>query len=477
MATIRDPVLFSKHFDVDPARLAKLGVLDPMLNADTKLFIDPLLLRESRHPEISADAVACFDQYFGKVITLLQHSSVPGDVAWRNADRLFNFREVIETCIGYGGSTIHGSAIGPTLRARLMNTAKEIVELGVDNPELFVLLGLLEDDIGADRISDMTTTAILPALLKFNEVVLADLDVPTERFTFKTVSTALPRNPCESRRTGIILLPTDILRDLPIAHDWHDVADAADKNQELRDRVNERIGDIWAIKTREDKAQARIAALRSKQAFETLMAAVGVADKKAYDAVADPLGHYLWRDVSATIATKFPFPIRQPTAKNLDELERVVEQIVAHFQDLIEKNGLWYLLWHNGKARHEKAAQRLFFGIADAYCKANNLDISPETDSGAGPVDFKFSSGYDARVLVEIKLSTGKVVSGYRTQLEVYKDAEKTMRAFYLVVDVGGMGEKLEKIFDIRNAWVSSGLRASRIEVVDGEMKPSASKR
>ena len=477
MATIRDPILFSKHFGIDPARLARLGVLDPMLNADTKLFIDPLLLRESRHTEINTDAVTYFDKHFAEVITLLQHSRVRGDVAWRNADRLFNFREIIETCIGYGGSTIHGSAIGPTLRARLMSTAKEIVDLGIDDPELFALLGLLEDDIGADRISDMTTTAILSALLKFNAVVLADLDVPTERFRFKDISAMLPRNPCESQRTGVILLPTDILRDLPIVHDWHDVADAADKNQELRDKVNERIGDIWAIRTRKDKAEARLAALRSKQAFETIMAAVGVADKKAYDAIADPLGHYLWRDVLATIATKFPFSIRQPTAKNLDELERVVEQIMAHFQDLIEKNGLSYLLWHNGKARHEKAAQRLFFAVADAYCKANGLDISPETDSGAGPVDFKFSSGYDARILVEIKLSTGRVVSGYKTQLEIYKNAEKTMRAFYLVINVGRMGNKLEKIFKIKNSWVSSGLPTSRIEVVDGEMKPSASKR
>ena len=143
----------------------------------------------------------------------------------------------------------------------------------------------------------------------------------------------------------------------------------------------------------------------------------------------------------------------------------------------MEKNGLWYLLWHDGKPRHEKAAQRLFFAVADAYCKANGLDISPEIDSGAGPVDFKFSSGYEARVLVEIKLSTGKVVHGYTTQLEAYKDAEGTTRAIYLVVDVGGMRKKLETIMATRNAHVIQGLPASRIVVVDGEMKPSASRR
>ena len=80
------------------------------------------------------------------------------------------------------------------------------------------------------------------------------------------------------------------------------------------------------------------------------------------------------------------------------------------------------------------------------FCKANNIDISPETNMGGGPVDFKFSHGYSKRLLVEIKLSKGQVVHGYKKQLEVYKDASKTDMAILLVIDVGGMGGKLSKI-------------------------------
>lgn len=103
--------------------------------------------------------------------------------------------------------------------------------------------------------------------------------------------------------------------------------------------------------------------------------------------------------------------------------------------------------------------------------------MSPETDSGGGSVDFKFSSGYDARVLVEIKLSKGRVVHGYQTQLEVYKRAVSTTRAKYLVIDVGGMGEKLDQILDIKNMWAKKGDRVSDIIVVDGTKKLSASVR
>src|SRR6202008_2938636 len=98
-------------------------------------------------------------------------------------------------------------------------------------------------------------------------------------------------------------------------------------------------------------------------------------------------------------------------------------------------------LYHQGSPRPEKAAQRLFFAVAHAYCKANDIDLTPEADTGNGPVDFKMSSGFTGRVLVEIKLSTNpKVVAGYAKQLETYKEAEETTRGFYVMIDVGQMG-------------------------------------
>jgi hypothetical protein len=50
-------------------------------------------------------------------------------------------------------------------------------------------------------------------------------------------------------------------------------------------------------------------------------------------------------------------------------------------------------LYHAGRPRPEKAAQRLFFAVAHAYCKAHNLDLTPKADTGNGPGDFKVSAG------------------------------------------------------------------------------------
>jgi hypothetical protein len=104
---------------------------------------------------------------------------------------------------------------------------------------------------------------------------------------------------------------------------------------------------------------------------------------------------------------------------------------------------LWKDLWDENQSihRNEKASQRMFFAISDSYCKANNLALTPEADTGNGPVDFKISQGSNEVVLVEIKLSTNNILKGYQKQLEIYKNAERTNKAYYIVIDIGGLNK------------------------------------
>ena len=476
---LKNPRLFSDEFNVLSSKLDKLDVLDPVLNGDTKLYIDPLLLKSSHHKIIKDGALANFNDYFGRIIKLLT-AATRSKAAWKSAETLFKFSEIGWTCLGYGKHSTRGSAIGPGLRAKLMNTAKEIVDLGIDDPEIFALIGLLEEGIGADRISDMTTRAILPSLIKFTEDVCQSLNVSTEPFVFNKfggLNGALPINPLASKpRTPILLVPRDILRDLPVAADWDGVASATEHNDELRNKVNSMISNIWTMKSKEQKSAARLEALRSKEAFTALIKIVGEAKARPYDPKEDPAGHYLWREILNTVADAYPLKIASPANHGLPAIESVVEQIVAQFKVLIEDNGLWKLLWHDGKPRKEKSAQLLFFAVAEAYCKSNGLDISPEVDAGAGPVDFKFSDGYRARVVVELKMSTGQVVNGYMKQLEIYKKSERNAIGKYIVIDVGKLGNKAESIMAVKNARTRNNLRTSTIYLVDASQRPSASK-
>lgn len=166
--------------------------------------------------------------------------------------------------------------------------------------------------------------------------------------------------------------------------------------------------------------------------------------------------------------------VGQPSAA---ELQRLVVMIIEHFTALIEKNNLWELLWHGDKPKREKAAQLIFFAVADTFCKANNIDIAPETNPGGGPVDFRFSKGYTNRVLVEIKLSKGKVVQGYKTQIGIYQGASNTDNAIFLIINVGKMGQKLAEIMKHRDAQIQAGAMVPEIIIVDGRRRQSASVR
>lgn len=482
MGRISDPMTFAAHFGVPEGTLDQLGVLNPTLNADTKLFIDPFLIPKSAHHEIAVGARGTYTTHFEQVIALLGASQQTGDVAWRNAKRLMRFPEIKATCLGYGASSVSGSGSGAFTTNAVLQTAKAIVDLGIRDPDLFVAMGVFEEGIGPDRISDMTTNVILPDLIAFNERILEELDVPTQPVEIilkngNAYDAVLPLNPYESTNTPVILVPADILRDLPIAKDWSDVADAAAKNAALRTRVNRQIANIWRRRTLRDKAELRSWATSSQEAFETFLDLLKSSNPKPYDFAGDPLGELFWRRVADHLAAQQPFELQNPERPDADGVADVVRKIIEQFQFLIEQRRFSEELYHQGQPRPEKAAQRLFFAVAHAYCKANNLDVTPEADTGNGPVDFKMSSGFTGRVLVELKLSRNpKVVAGYTRQLKAYKEAEETTRGFYVVIDVGGMGKKDEQLIEAQNRERGSGRRISEIVFIDGSRRASASK-
>ena len=167
MGIIRNPTLFSRHFGIKKQKIEESGLFDPMLNVDTNLFVDPVLLKRSRHREISTSATAEYRKRFYQIISLLKASRKKDDAAWRAAKRMIQLREVQGTCLGYGASSISGRSVAASIQETILVTAKEIVDAGIEEPELFLLLPLFEEGIGPDTISDFTTSVIEDSLLRF----------------------------------------------------------------------------------------------------------------------------------------------------------------------------------------------------------------------------------------------------------------------------------------------------------------------
>jgi hypothetical protein len=477
MAKLFKPRLFSQQFGINPATLQKAGLLDPFLNADTKLFIDPLLLRHSSNQLISGKGLAAFRKRMKDIIDLLIATPTNTGPAWTSALRFLDLHERRETCLGYGGRGTSGSSRPVSLKTKILTTARDIVNLGMKNPEIIGLMGILEEKVGPDTISDLTTNSIMPVLEEITQTFCKAHSLSTKKFVIGQVEFNLPENPLDPGH-AFALVPKDILRELPVAADWSDIDRVVSHNAMLRDAVNKMLGNITKASVTDKKRALKRAALTSTMGFKRFFDDMLSEHFQGYDFSKDKRAIEALRQAITETSTKFPLKIDAPTAKNGDELKRVVDMIVAQFKHLIEHNDLSRLLWdRSSKPRSEKSSQLVFFGVADSYCKANNIDISPEVNAGGGPVDFKFSSGYEGRLLVEIKLSTGTVEHGYRTQLGVYKTAAKTDDGLFLVINVGKLGKKAIKILAAQKAQRKAGYRAADIVIVDATKKASASKR
>jgi hypothetical protein len=464
----------SMLLEVPSSSLTDRGAFDPILDLDTRLFIDPHLLKHVDVAEF-ADSYENLQAHFRNIATLLAATEEVGDPFWRQADRMMRWPEVKGLCIGYSSKGTSGSGIGADLRHRLLTTARAIVNAGRNDPEIFELVGLLEEDFGPDRISDMTANVIRDDLAAYTKRVYGDLVGEGARPLDIDEETGLPINPFTSK--PLLLVPQSLLRDLPVALDWSGRDLVAQHNQELREKVNAIIAGSWkdVVEERSKNALKHLL-LEYPELIDDLVQTYAAKDAQPYDFTHDRAGEYIWFPETQKATRENPLTLALSAAPTVDEVLQMILLICERFTSLVENNGLWRLFYDtNGRVKHESAIQLLFYGIADAYCHANGIMIARETDSGRGPVDFKFGTNMQNGVLVEVKKSTNTSAlrKGVEKQLPEYMNAEGSKRAIYLVVDVGYTKAAIGNLNAV-NAQTNG--TAIRILHVDGNPRPSASK-
>jgi hypothetical protein len=469
------PRRISEAIGVPSKKLKSAGAFDAFVDVDSKLYVDPSLLRRAKIAQLQ-DSHKRFQKYFAKVIRLLGASQADSDPIFREAVRRLIFKEDQRIKLGYSKKRASGSGIGPDLAARLAVTARSIVQAGIKDPVIFELVGLIEDGIGADRISDMTIRIIRHDLLAFSQQVVDSLGGETAPLKYQGIVYNLPKD----KETGkaVVLLPQEVLRDLPVAEDWSDVDIVASHNSALRHRVNKIIGRTWKTATqRISKSTLRHQILTNPDLLRDLIEQYRNKPPTPYDFKNDPSGLDAWYDVGCTFAIKHPLDLHELKATVDSRLPEIVRRVCTQFQTLIETNGLDAHLYSGGKLRHERFAQLLFFAVADSYCDANGLDLSREPNAGAGPVDFKLSKGAQSKVNVEVKYSTNrKLVHGYTKQLPQYDLAEGALHSFYLIIRTGSSEAGIKRIKKLERKAREAGKRAPEVFVVDGRPSPSASK-
>lgn len=203
-----------------------------------------------------------------------------------------------------------------------------------------------------------------------------------------------------------------------------------------------------------------------------------------YDVEQDPKLLVGWAEAGRNAATVRSTDVGQPTADNNDDFMNWVKSLAEEFKSAVEDTDLWKAFWNDDLTKHreEKIIQAVAGAMWVQQCKAANVDISKEPNMGRGPVDFKFSAGWEKRALIEVKfIGSTKFFQGAEKQLPQYLKTEKIAGGYYLCVgfsDTDFGKDRLDRVRDTCKALANAKGVSIEPIFVDAryDNKPSASK-
>lgn len=397
----------SKYLNLEN-ELDENGVFDSILDEDSNYFINVKLLKKCVVPEF-VHAYVKVQGFFGKIGILLKASESKDDKMYRTAYKMFDFSEVNGINLGFAESK-HGAGFGKKLREQIIADAFEIIKKGSEYPEIFELVSLFEDNVGPDRLSDMIARIIYEDIINYTIRVNKELGVIPESKSNLCFDGGLVINPYKD--CPILLLPTNILHELPIARDWDDIDRVAKENEAIKREINEVVCEQWKSVSAEEKKQyLREQVFMNPVKCARIIAAYNEVELEGYDILHNS------RYNSARIFEKIIVPctnFQKDSKKALENSYVVACEILKTFKHWIEYNGGNEILLKTDSRTREKVCQRLVHLTGKSFIDANDLDFSCEANEGRGLVDFKISNG-DDKTVIEVKLSTNQqYLHGYR---------------------------------------------------------------
>lgn len=478
-------VRFGQQYGV--SRVASDDWFDPLLNEDTKLFIDPFLIYLDTDP-FWTNAHTQLMEFFNVVLKTLAQSGFKKESSlYQKAKHLLLYPEPPEFCLGLSKESIFGAGSAKGLQDGMLEGAATTIKLGLDSLKHFEELALFGEQIGPDRIGDITCNVLKPEFVEYTQEIarrhaipLVTVNVrtcgwdPTGR-TWKPGLVELPKNPIASKLTGhpvgVLLTPKRFLRRIP-SIDPQEFWDFAWENEpeQMRAEFSGMIGQRVDAKTIARFARThRVALTRYLDALEQTKA-------DPYDVDEDPALIVKRRDFEKQITESLA--IMPPTTEA--EFVNFVELLISNFKRCVEERGAWQMLWVEDRPRTERVVQSLFQTSAVQACEDRDVDISPESDAGRGSVDFKVSKGWRLRVLLELKLAkSSSFKRNLKNQTEIYVKAEGCDRGYFVVIQY--TDEDCDPVFVADAERVASEVAAAKgivfqIVFVDARPKPSASR-
>jgi len=422
---------------------------DPMLTIDSKLFIDPFLIYDNEFGEFIGSHDDIID-LFTRVFELLATVSDTENINLTRAHRLLLFPEVEALCLGFTSEGTNGAGTGIKAAKSIASGILQAIGKGKTNFAHFEEVQLFQKGIAQDSISDAVGNILWDRFAKYTFNICQTHQIELHEFTRKRAKYdkskkrwvskiyRLPKNPYNGK--AIILTPKCYLNKLPSlnAGDYLSYC-----GQNFTSLIVQEFGDdILKSIPKEKIVNFALAYPKTREEYINFLESTA---KAPYDFDKDELGFYkFWDSTNVYLQNK-----NSPLGKKSFNL--YLKELFLDFQNFIENEDGWRLLWNDNdfrKAKAEYTAQTLFYMFVKRACHLNNIVISKEANIGRGPVDFKLSQSVEHQCLIEAKLiRNSKFWNGLEKQLPKYLKSESIKNGFFLIFAY--TDADLDKIIDI----------------------------
>lgn len=388
-------ITITDYLKIDKDKFDELGAFDSFLEINSKLFVSPMLLKRTSN-EFFIGSYEEIRNQFTVILKLLKISKSKGDRYWKQAVKMLVSEEQKGISLGYAKTSDKGSGISYEISENIISVAKEFVDIEKDFPEIFEIMCIFEKGIGSDRISDIILSNIKEKIYKYSKYIFSHFDINKKKIKFNENTYDLPFN--EYNNEPILVIDRKLLLDLPVAEDFSDIDYVSSFNEKVRQEFSSYLN-ISDRKKKLEKEEIKRLFIGNDKFFNSFLEKYREDDVMPYDFEKDKNGEIKWYYTSKKYVAENPIKLGKT-----EDVYELTKKICYQFKYLIEEKGLWKSLYDdNGIPLNENRSQMLFFGIADSYCKANDIDISRKNNNGNGPADFKLSKGYYNKIVVEIQ--------------------------------------------------------------------------
>lgn len=454
----KEPVHFTQAYNV-LAKEKELDFFDLNIDHDSRLFIDPFLIKKSPIEE-ERNLFERFGDFFRFAYDKSLRIKIDED-EYRSLKSLLNFHEPREIGLGYTENSNSGAGPGPSFADILFkffvsNSAKRLIKEeglfpdGKFNP---ITLQIFIDDLGSDGLSDITANIIMDYLISYTQdqckllgIPLKQLPLQEDGFDFEEMEWKgggyydLPENPLREGE-AIILVPKRFLRASEIDNDHIEtkVKGILSNDPELSSRfalfLQKKVSDI-------DINDIRTVFLEEESIYKMYIKLLTEERSSGYNFEQDIL-----RILSIkTYSSYFNGKKLPSTVQDCDDLLKQTLNFIDIFKDHLSLTDGWKEMWflENGSQRPQREAVfgRIFRGMGFAYFHhLPDVTFLPEVGTGNGSLDFAVIYTR-CRIAIELKRldnSSPKgeppipsYLHGIKEQLPIYTYLTKANHAIYI---------------------------------------------